>query len=180
MYATVSVIVLSILLPEVVFGACRFYSQEMTAMPGKKVTLDCLYKSSIRVPYQQSYRDHETCEDCQCTETGLECCGFGSHAGTFKVEGCIEKTEGCYSTFVDANDPTKPCPAMQTTTQAPPSPTYRNPFAIKDDNSLFNSFGSPNSLYNVDNWKNTDKQSQRKRQYELLMSFIKYYLINNN
>lgn len=27
------------------------------------VSLDCLYKTSVRVPYQQTYRDHVTCEE---------------------------------------------------------------------------------------------------------------------
>ncbi|XP_061166511.1 uncharacterized protein LOC133175423 [Saccostrea echinata] len=186
MYTKVSLILFSVFVPEVVFGACRIFQQNLQAIPGKPVSLDCLYKNSIRVAYQETYRDHATCEDCYCTETGLECCGFGNNAGTFKIEGCIEQKDGCYSKFVDASDPTKPCPATMTTTQAPvkhvlDDQIYRNPFLNKD-NSPFSSFGSPNSLPDPDSWTTDDlnTKSQRQRQYYLFLWSLINYFMNNN
>lgn len=187
MDSCVSVILVSVLIPELVLGACRIIPQETLAIPGKKMSLDCLYKDSIRVPYQQQYRDQGTCEDCRCSENGLECCGFGNNAGVFHIDGCIEKKEGCYSTFVDANDPTKPCASTQTTTQAhpthahdeqvPDNQVFKNPFASESQNSLYNPFESPNSMYNF-NWneKPSDDKVQRQKQYEFLLSLLQYYL----
>lgn len=111
---------------------------------------------------------------------------FGNKAGVFQVEGCIEKKEGCYSTFVDANDPTKPCASTLTTTtlaprvhneQVPDNQVYRNPFASEGHNSMYNPFDSPNSLYNF-NWneKPSEDKPQRQRQYEFLLSLLQYYM----
>lgn len=128
MYSSVTMILMSLLIPELVHGSCQYIPQETLAIPGKKskehlrlqafmllknfrlcdgykkislffddrifsmvfckfffislficfifaVSLDCLYKDSIRVPYRQSYRDENTCQDCSCKDSGLECCG---------------------------------------------------------------------------------------------------------
>lgn len=128
MYSSVTMILMSLLIPELVHGSCQYIPQETLAIPGKKskghlrlqafmllknfrlcdgykkislffddrifsmvfckfffislficfifaVSLDCLYKDSIRVPYRQSYRDENTCLDCSCKDSGLECCG---------------------------------------------------------------------------------------------------------
>lgn len=189
MYSSVTMILMSLLIPELVHGSCQYIPQETLAIPGKKMSLDCLYKDSIRVPYRQSYRDENTCQDCSCKDSGLECCGFGNNAGAFHVEGCIEKKDGCYSTYVDANDPTKPCPSTQTTTQAPPvhneqvpdNQVYRNPFASKGQDSRHNPFNSPNSLYNFNlNEKPSEDKAERQRQYEFLLSLLQYYMINGS
>lgn len=114
---------------------------------------------------------------------------FGNNAGVFHVEGCIEKKDGCYSTYVDANDPTKPCPSTQTTTQAPPvhneqvpdNQVYGNPFASKGQDSRYNPFNSPNSLYNFNlNEKPSEDKAERQRQYEFLLSLLQYYMINGS
>lgn len=108
---------------------------------------------------------------------------FGNSAGTYHIEGCIEKKDGCYSIFVDASDPSKPCSSTETTTQSPPphqeqvsdGQVARNPFA--SENSLFSGLESPNSLYSWDHEDQT--KAQRERQYQFLLSLLQYYLYNN-
>ena len=50
------------------------------------------------------------CEECICSKTGLQCCGFGFKAGVvIAPPGCVTHNDGCKLIFVKATNATQKC-----------------------------------------------------------------------
>ncbi|CAM4756521.1 unnamed protein product [Rotaria magnacalcarata] len=64
-------------------------------------------KYAINTTWTLPYPD---CLNCQCSQYGLECCGFGSEAGIIEPpENCQLVKGTCEVRFVRQDDPSKPC-----------------------------------------------------------------------
>ncbi|XP_046576528.1 uncharacterized protein LOC124284500 [Haliotis rubra] len=105
---------------------------ETTNQFGTKLVY-CEYQNMKMLP-DSTWRTTE-CEQCECTNSGLFCEGFGFNAGLFGApEECDVVNDGCDIRLVDAADHTKDCQPFR---EGPP-PGYFGP--------LHQPFGPPSGL----------------------------------
>ncbi|CAF1356307.1 unnamed protein product [Adineta ricciae] len=74
--------------------------------------VSCIYKGLSFASNSTFKLASPECVTCTCTDTGLNCCGYGAMAGTMSVKGCKRASDFCNVRFVDENDPNQPCPAF--------------------------------------------------------------------
>ncbi|CAF1356392.1 unnamed protein product [Adineta ricciae] len=77
----------------------------------------CIYKGLSFASNSTFKLTSPECVTCTCTDTGLNCCGYGAMAGTMSVKGCKRISDFCNVRFVDENDSNKPCPAFTKATR---------------------------------------------------------------